>query len=170
MGPLVAASRIRLALITPVRLVLGVAALGGALAGGAVGDSALAAFGLGAAFSAFAIVGDRRSLLIRRDPPEPLPDDARVAPAWRAVLDAAIPSTVGVAVLAAIALAVGQDVLAAVLGGAEAGMALAGAIAFVQLVDWERREGARLMVEIGPRGRLWVSPGTPDERRSASPA
>jgi hypothetical protein len=168
MGPLVAASRIRLALITPVRLVLGVAALGGALAGGAVGDSALAAFGLGAAFSAFAIVGDRRSLLIRRDPP--LPDDARVAPVWRAVLDAAIPSTVGVAVLAAIALAVGQDVLAAVLGGAEAGMALAGAIAFVQLVDWERREGARLMVEIGPRGRLWVSPGTPDERRSASPA
>ena len=69
-----------------------------------------------------------------------------------------MPSTLGVAVLAAIALAVDQEVLAALLGGAEAGMALAGAIGFVQLVQWEREKGARLMVEIGPPGRLWVSP------------
>ena len=155
--PHVAASRTRLTLVTPLRLALGLAALGGALAEGAVGDSALAAFALGAAFAAFAIAGDRRSLL-RRDPPALLPQDARLAPAWRAALDAAMPSTVGVAVLIAIALAIGQEVLAALLGGVEAGMAVAGAIAFVQLLDWERREGARLMVEIGPRGRLWVSP------------
>jgi hypothetical protein len=157
--PLVAASRTRLALVTPLRLALGVAVLIGALAEGAVGASALAAFALGAAFAAFAIAGDRRALLVRRDPPESLPDDARLAPAWRAALDAAMPSTVGVAVLAVISLAIGQEVLAALLGGAEAGMGLAGAIALVQLVQWERAQGARLMVEIGPRGRLWVSPG-----------
>src|SRR4051812_49641429 len=128
------------------------AALGGALAEGAVRDSALVAFVLGAAFSAFAIAGDRRTLLVRRDPPASLPDDARFAPAWRAALDAAMPSTVGVAVLAAVALAIRQEVLAAVLGGAEVGMALVGAIAFAQLVEWERTQGARLLVEIGPRG------------------
>ena len=154
--PLVAASRTRLALVTPLRLALGVAVLGGALAEGAVGDSALVSFALGAAFAAFAIVGDRRALLLRRDPPASLPQDARLAPAWRAARDAAMPSTVGVAVLAAIALALGHEVLAALLGGAEAGMALAGSIALVQLVQWEREQGARLMVEIGPRGRLWV--------------
>ena len=152
--PQVAASRTRLALVTPLRLALGVAALVGALAGGAEGGSALASFALGAAF---AIVGDRRSLLLLRDPPASLPQDARLAPAWRAALDAAMPSTVGVAVLAAIALALGHEVLAALLGGAEAGMALAGAIGFVQLVQWEREQGARLMVEIGPRGRRWVA-------------
>ena len=160
--PLVAASRTRLALVTPLRLALGVVVLGVALAEGAVSDSALAAFGLGAAFSAFAIAGDRRALLVGRDPPAPLPDDARLAPAWRTALDAALPSTVGVAVLAAIALVIGQQVLAALLGGAEAGMALVGGIALAQLVEWERREGARLMVEVGPRGRLWVSPGERD--------
>src|SRR5262249_48795788 len=117
--PQVAASRTRLALVTPLRLALGVAVLAGALAEGAESDVALAAFALGAAFAAFAILGDRRSLLLRREPPEALPQDARLAPAWRAVLDAALPSTVGVAVLAAIALAVGQEVLAALLGGAE---------------------------------------------------
>jgi hypothetical protein len=66
-----------------------------------------------------------------------------------------------VAVLAAIALAVGQEVLAALLGGVEAGMALAGAIAFLQLVEWEGRQAARLMVEIGPRGRLWLRQSRP---------
>ena len=157
--PLVAASRTRLALVTPLRLGLGLAALAGALAEGAVGRSALVAFVLGAALSAFAIAGDRRALLVHHDPPASLPDDARLAPAWRAALDAAMPSTVGVAVLAAIALAIGQEVLAAALGGAEAGMALAGAIAFVQLLEWERAQDARLMVEVGPRGRLWVSAG-----------
>jgi hypothetical protein len=122
-----------------------------------VGSSALAAFALGAAFAAFALGADRRGQLLRRDPPEPLPQDARLAPPWRAALDAALPSTVGVAVLAVIALAIGQEVLAALLGGVEAGMALAGAIALFQLLEWERAQGARLMVEVGPRGRLWVN-------------
>jgi hypothetical protein len=155
--PLVAASRTRLALVTPLRLVVGAAALAGALAEGAVGSSALAAFALGAAFAAFALGADRRGQLLRRDPPEPLPQDARLAPPWRAALDAALPSTVGVALLAVIALAIGQQVLAALLGGVEAGMALAGAIALFQLLEWERAQGARLMVEVGPRGRLWVN-------------
>jgi hypothetical protein len=162
-GPSFAASRTRLALVTPLRLALGVAVLVGSLAEGAVGDSALASFALGGAFAAFAIVGDRRGLL-RGDAPESLPHDARLAAPWRAALDAAMPSTVGVAVLAVIALAIGQEVLAALLGGVEAGMALAGAIAFVRVVEWERREGARLMVEVGPRGRVWVLP----EERSQS--
>jgi hypothetical protein len=157
--PLVAASRTRLALVTPLRLAVSLGALAGALADGAPGSSALAAFALGAAFAAFALGADRRGQLLRRDPPEALPPDARLAPPWRAALDAALPSTVGVAVLAVIALAVGQAVLAALLGGVEAGMAVAGGIAFVQLVEWERAQAARLMVEIGPRGRLWVSSG-----------
>ena len=49
--------------------------------------------------------------------------------------------------------------LSAVLGGVEAGMALAGALALFQLLEWERAHGMRLLVELGARERRFIAPG-----------
>jgi hypothetical protein len=64
----------------------------------------------------------------RGAPKEPteLPVDASVAPAWLHAVHAALPSTVGVSVLAAVTLAF-QPTLAALLAGVLAGLGLAAA-------------------------------------------
>src|SRR5438105_4048167 len=103
MSTRVAAARTSYLLITPIRLALGVLVLCVALVEGAADDNGLAAFALGAVLAAFAILSDRRALLLRRQDPEPLPDDARFVEHWRAAWYAAVPSTVGVAVLSVIA-------------------------------------------------------------------
>jgi hypothetical protein len=151
----VAAARQRLALITPTRLALGGVFLAVALTGDTPDRSVVLAFVVGALLVAFAALSDRRSVLRRKNKePEPLPPTAVRDPSWRVVLAAAYPSTFGVAVLAVIGLAAGNEVLGAVLGGAVAGLGLASAVGLVPLLAWEHERAVRLY--IGPHGSRFV--------------
>ena len=138
---------------------LGVAVLLLALATGASSGPAVLAFVVGTGVVAFAALADRRALLLRGDVGdlEPLPTDAVREPAWRVVAQAAFPSTFGVTVLAAIALAAGKGELAALLGGVVAGLGVASGVGLVALLAWEHERGARL--HIGKSGRRFVSRG-----------
>jgi hypothetical protein len=117
--------RLRLLLIGPVRLVLSAVLLVAARAAGGSAGATLITFAAGAFVLAFLVPNDPRARF-RGTPtkPEPLPADAVVAPAWLHVVHAALPSTVGVSVLAAVALAF-NPTLAALLAGVLAGLALA---------------------------------------------
>jgi hypothetical protein len=117
--------RRRAQLVIPVRFGLGLVALGAAMLAGAAAGPALLAFVLGFLGIAFTIFNDPRARFLQRDvEPEPLPADAVVASPAQHLLAAMLPSTVGVAVLAAIAV-VPKPVLAALLGGVCAGLGLA---------------------------------------------
>jgi hypothetical protein len=123
---LVESVRLRLLLIGPLRLVLAAAWLGAARAAGGSGAAELLAFAAGAFAMTFLISNDPRARL-RRVPaaqPAELPADASVAPAWLHAVHAAFPSTVGVAVLAAVTLAF-NPTLTALLAGILAGLGVA---------------------------------------------
>jgi hypothetical protein len=152
----VAAARTRLLLITPIRIGLGVALLAAAFVGDVRSGSLGLAFAVGAVFIAVAALADRRSLLLRGADaePEPLPAGAVRDPPWRVALAAAVPSTIGLALLSVIALAIGNEVLGAVLAGAVAGLGLATAFAIFPLLAWERERAVRLYT--GPHGRRYV--------------
>jgi hypothetical protein len=121
--------RLRLLLIAPLRLALSVVWLVAARADGAGSGATLVAFVAGAFASAFLVANDPFAPFRKaRDKAAELPADAAVAPAWRHVVHAALPSTAGVSVLAAIAL-VFQPALTVLLAGLLAGMGVAAAIA-----------------------------------------
>ena len=123
--------RDRALLVAPIRIALGVVWLVAARLAGASGVSAILAF-LGGAFAVvFAAFNDPRSRFLRRDEPQPAPAGAVVASRLHQALQATVPSTVGVTVLAAIAL-VPQPVLAAFLAGISAGLGVAGLLAAVR--------------------------------------
>jgi len=152
----VAAVRTRLLLITPIRLGLGIALLLLTFVGDVRGRSLALAFLVGAMFIAFAALVDRRSLLLRaRDvEPEPLPAGAVEEPGWRVAVAAAVPSTIGLAVLSVAAFVAGKDVLAALLAGGVAGLGIATVIGLISLLAWERERAVRLYA--GPHGRRFV--------------
>jgi hypothetical protein len=138
-----------------VRLLLGALLLIAAVISGADPNTALLAFVVGAAIVAFAALTDRRSLLLGAEKePDPLPADAVVESELRTVARAAYPSTIGLFVLAVVALAADQDALGALLGGADAGLGIASAVGIVRLLAWERNHGVRLYV--GEHGRRYV--------------
>ena len=117
--------RRRAQLVIPVRFGLGLLALGAARVAGAATGPALLAFVLGLLGITFTIFNDPRARFLRRDvEPEALPPDSVLASPGRHLLAAMLPSTVGVTVLAAIAV-VPRPVLAALLGGVCAGLGLA---------------------------------------------
>lgn len=120
--------RLRLLLVAPLRLALGVVWLVAARAAGGSSGATLLAFAAGAFALAFVVPNDPRARF-RRSSAEPaeLPAGARVAPAWLHVVHAAFPSTVGVSVLAAVTLAF-QPTLTALLAGILAGLGLAAAL------------------------------------------
>src|SRR5690348_3580150 len=103
---LVESIRLRLLLIGPLRLVLAGVWLGAARAAGGSPDAMLVAFAVGAFTLAFLVLNDPRARF-RPSSGEPgeLPADAAVAPLWLHAFHAALPSTVGVSVLAAATLA-----------------------------------------------------------------
>jgi hypothetical protein len=117
--------RTRSLYVAPLRLALGLAAVLAALLSGASGPRAWLAAGSAALFVVFLLFNDPRARFRRRAEPQPLPPDATLATpieqAWRALF----PSTAGVSLLAAIALAF-QPVLSAFLGGVAIGLAVAG--------------------------------------------
>ncbi|MGZ4292031.1 MAG: hypothetical protein ACXVQQ_05500 [Gaiellaceae bacterium] len=119
--------RDRALLVTPVRIALGVVWLVAARIAGAPPTGAVLAFGGGAFVIVFTLFNDPRARFLRSGDPKPAPRDALVAGPVRQALAATIPSTVGVSVLAAIAL-VPQPTLAALLGGISAGLGVAGAL------------------------------------------
>jgi hypothetical protein len=127
--------RLRLLLVAPLRLVLSVVGLVAARAAGAPGGQAFLAFVAGAFAAMFLVTNDPRARF-RGAPstPEPLPADARVAPAWLHGLHAALPSTVGVTILAAVTLAF-KPTLAAFLAGILAGFGAAGLLGLIHGID-----------------------------------
>jgi hypothetical protein len=126
---LVESVRLRLLLVAPLRLVLGLAFLGAARVAGGRSAATLLAFAAGAFAMAFLVPNDPRARFRRvGEAPAELPADARVAPAWQHAVHAALPSTVGVSVLAAITLAF-QPTLSALLAGILAGLGFAAGLA-----------------------------------------
>ena len=97
----------------------------------------------GAFASAFLVTNDPFARFRKApDKVAELPVGSSVAPAWRHVVHAALPSTVGVSVLAAIALLF-QPALTALLAGLLAGMGV-----------------ASLVAVYGMDGRLYLDPRT----------
>ncbi len=143
-------------LVAPVRIALGLVGLGIAVALGEDGTSAGLAFAVGALGTAFALVADRRGVILaQRSEPEPAPADASFEPRLVLVRKAMMPSTVGVSALAAIAFAVGQPGLGALLAGALAGMGLASLVHGATLTAQERASGAALYLD-RRGGRLYT--------------
>ena len=137
--------------IGPIRIALGVAGL---IAVVTLTDLrlevAVRQFFVGAiVFSFIAVASESRRAAAgwTSDPPPP-PPNARYESAVRTALDAAFPSTVGVAVLMVAALFVDVRV-SAILGGLLAGMGLAALVVGVQLAVWERRRRVRLYTARG---------------------
>jgi hypothetical protein len=140
-----------------IRLGLAVLGLGASVVAGAEARSAGVGVAFGAAASAVALLTDRRRLLVRRPPVEPLPREARRAPLSRAVAKGLLPSTAGVAALLVASLAF-EPVLAAVLAGILAGMGGVGFAAFVEISLLERQRRARFFTDgIGPV-RRYIAP------------
>jgi RsiW-degrading membrane proteinase PrsW (M82 family) len=126
---LVESVRLRLLLVAPLRLVLGLAFLGAARAAGGRPAATLLAFAAGAFAMAFLVPNDPRARFRRvTEGPAELPADARVAPAWLHAVHAALPSTVGVSLLTAISLAF-QPALSGLLAGILAGLGFAAGLA-----------------------------------------
>jgi hypothetical protein len=125
--------RTRTLLVIPIRILLGVVWLVGARLAGSRGGPALLAFGIGALGIAFLIFNDPRSRFVQGEvEPLDLPEDARVAPRWRQAIGAMLPSTVGVSILAGIAVAT-RPTLAALLGGVSAGLGLAALLSLTRI-------------------------------------
>jgi hypothetical protein len=117
--------RLRLLLIGPIRLVLGIVFLAAARAAGGSSTGTLLAFAAATLAMAFLLPNDPRARFRRaQDEPAELPADARVAPTWQHAAHAALPSTVGVTILAAVILPF-RPTLAALLAGILAGLGLA---------------------------------------------
>jgi hypothetical protein len=113
--------------VAPIRLALGLVWLLAAKLAGASMPSASLAFVSSAFFLLFIAFNDPRARFLKGAEPQPLPAGAEVASPVEQALAATLPSTVGLSVLAAIAL-VPQPILAALLGGVTAGLGAAGVL------------------------------------------
>ncbi len=121
--------RRRNALVIPIRAGLGIAWLVAAIVAGAGARPALIGFVIGMLGCAFALLNDPRARLLRaRREPAPYPTDAVLDSPLRHLWTALLPSTLGVNILAAVAI-VPQPELTAILGGASAGLGLAALVA-----------------------------------------
>ena len=129
----------------------------GSIVTGADAAAAGVGAGLGAAVCGLALLTDRRWLLFRAPSAASLPDDARRAPLGRVVLSGMVPSTAGVAILAAVSLAF-EPLLGAVLAGVLGGMGLVSLASWVEVVLWERRAEMALFADADVHTRRYVAP------------
>jgi hypothetical protein len=137
--------------------VLGIGFAAGSVARGLERGPALLAAVVGAVVLVMIALGPRgRTRVDELGEALPVPPDARFDPGWLGVLQACLPSTVGVAVMAAAALVV-TPALAALLGGVLLALGGLAAVAWLQLGARERSERRRYWVERGPRPRVFVS-------------
>ena len=119
---------------------------------GAPAETVLLGWAFGAVMVSIILAGDRRGRLTTD--PVPLPGDA-IRESWAEIARTDVfPSTVGVAVLALVALAF-NAVLAGVLGGILGGMALMTIVSGLRVALAERNLGGALYLERGSR-RLFL--------------
>lgn len=132
--------------IAPVRILLGAAGVGAAVAAGSSVTAALLAFAAAGVGLLIVVAADPRRLFFR------LPEDAPEAPAdavedglvhlaWTALF----PSTAGVTALLAVSLAF-EPTLSAVMAGILAGLGIAALVGGLELLVREREAGRRLFV------------------------
>jgi hypothetical protein len=142
--------------VAAIRLVLGVGFVAGSIARGLDRGPALLAAAVGAIVLTMIALGPRgRTGSGALEDALPVPPAARFDPAWLGVLLACVPSTVGVAAMAVVAL-VFSTALAALLGGVLLALGGLAAVAWSQLSARERGEGRRYWVERGPSPRVFV--------------
>jgi len=136
-------------LVTPLRIALGCGVLVAARVAGAASTPAALAFGTLAGGTLFVILHDprRRIWRSRGGAPLPVPLGARFLTRTELVRAAVFPSTVGVTALAAAAIALDNDTLAAGFGGVLAGMGLASLAVAAELLHRERQDGCRYYAE-----------------------
>ena len=144
LAPLLARISTRALLVTPIRVLGGLALLAAARAAGAEPDAAGGAFLLGALGLVVAAFLDPRSRFLGSPGgAAPAPSDARFATRLELVREGLLPSSVGVALLTAVALPFEQT-LAALLAGVLAGLGVASALSAFRVIQWERVHGLRL--------------------------
>jgi len=143
--------------LSGIRLALAGVAFAGSIVAGADGRAAGVGLALGAGICGLALVTDRRWLLLGRSKADPLPEDIRRASLVRAVADGMLPSTAGVAVLAAASL-VFEPILGAVLAGILAGMGIVSLVSCVEVALWERRTDTHLFADADVHTRRYVTP------------
>jgi hypothetical protein len=145
-------------LVAPLRAALAVAILGGAAAEGLSRTGVALAVGAGViVLAVFAGSSTRRPIRLRELPRAPA--EAVYSPWWQSAARAALPSTVGLGLLGAVALAFSRG-LAGLCGGLLAGLAVMAVVFGALLVFEERKE----------RVRLYVSWSVVAPRRYAGPA
>ena len=132
--------------VTPVRAALSIAIFAGAVAEGLPRTGVLLAVGVGAMLLVFGSASTRRLRSLGELPPPP--EGARFCRWWESGVRSAVPSTVGLAALGAVALAFSSG-LAGLCGGLLGGMAILGLASGILLLSEERRERRRLYVDWG---------------------
>jgi hypothetical protein len=145
----------RLAL-SGLRLGLAAVAVACSIVAGAGAAAAGVGLALGAAICGLALVTDRRWLLLGKPSGEQLPDEVRRASLARVVADGMLPSTAGVAVLAAVSLFF-EPILTAVLAGILAGMGVVSLASCVEVALWERRTETQLFADADVHTRRYVA-------------
>ena len=156
-APTLSSASVRAAGVAAIRLLLGIGFVAGSIARGLDRGPALLAAVVGAVVLAMIALGPRgRTRVDDLGDALPVPTGARFDPGWLGVLQACVPSTVGVAAMAVVALIV-TTALAALLGGVLLALGGLAAVAWMQLAARERGERRRYWVERGPRPRVFVS-------------
>ena len=156
-APTLSSASVRAAGVAAIRLLLGIGFVAGSIARGLDRGPALLAAVVGAVVLVMIALGPRgRTRVDDLGDALPVPTGARFDPGWLGVLQACVPSTVGVAAMAVVALVV-TTALAALLGGVLLALGGLAAVAWMQLAARERGERRRYWVERGPRPRVFVS-------------
>ena len=157
-APQVVRLSLRSLVLAPIRAGLSVLGFGAAVLFGARPESALLAWAVGAILASIVLAGDPQGRH-QRPAPEPLPGSA-VPESWAQIARTdVLPSTVGVAAMALVALAV-NPVLAALLAGILGGMAFMTIVSRVQVALTERRLRGVLYVQRRSR-RLYILESRP---------
>jgi hypothetical protein len=156
-APTLSSASVRAAGVAAIRLLLGLGFVAGSVGRGLDRGPALLAAFAGALVLVMIALGPRgRTRESDLGDALPVPTDARFDPGWLGVLQACVPSTVGVAAMAVVAI-VFSPALAAVLGGVLVALGGLAAAEWVQLAARQRGERRRYWVERGPRPRVFVS-------------
>lgn len=147
-APALVEARQQALLIAALRGALAVAGIGAAIARGVQLGPALGLAAFGAAIVLLSIYGGGRPArsAARFADPEPAPSGARMQRPWRGLAEAAYPSTIGLAVLTAIALWP-QPPLAAFLAGILAGLAAMSLVGFARLTALEHARRSRILID-----------------------
>lgn len=156
MAPLVDLRRYSLPIV-PLRIVIGFVFLGASRLAGIDPAPSARLFGLGAFLFALAMLTSRRRRLfwVRAAEATPLDAAAPIADWVWTIARSTFPSTLAVTALAAVAIPL-NPALTALLGGVLAGMGVVSGVFAVELLQWERSRGVRLMSTPGLKTELYV--------------